>query len=285
MSSFGAMPEYIYDGGGLGKGVCHIPLLHLGTINGFFVKNYVRYELNMQQRVKFSSHRHGCPHFSAEETTSSPISLKIYKGSLENREDGQDLLQVLVVGNIDKNETSGVEEHHLQAALATSTVQIPIPGSIQLIENYAELYPSNRWMDTATYLQSAQTISEACSAALLDHDYIYFVDEADKTWLDNKNYQCRVEEQIAQETPSAETGSAEIKCTVSFKLIFGAIGTKKMRLPPAIERRAWIRTAAGRGAAYIPSSNSCFHAHPEKGLRHASSQVNYKRNTSCTSLT
>ncbi|KAJ7806729.1 hypothetical protein B0H13DRAFT_1929454 [Mycena leptocephala] len=125
----------------------------------------------MQQRVKFSSHRHGCPHFSAEETTSSPISLKIYKGSLENREDGQDLLQVLVVGNIDKNETSGIEEHHLQP-LATSTVQIPIPGSIQLIENYAELYPSNRWMDTATYLQSAQTISEACSAALLDHDYI-----------------------------------------------------------------------------------------------------------------
>lgn len=36
------------------------------------------------------------------------IPLKIYKGSLENREDphGQDLLQVSVVGNVDKNETS-----------------------------------------------------------------------------------------------------------------------------------------------------------------------------------
>ncbi|KAJ7820430.1 hypothetical protein B0H14DRAFT_2599934 [Mycena olivaceomarginata] len=118
------------------------------------------------------------------------IPLKIYKGSLENREDphGQDLLQVSVVGNVNKNETSGVEEHHLQAALATSTVRIPIPGSIQLVENYAELYPSNRWMDTKTYLQSAQTISEACSAALFDHDYTYFMNEADKTWLDNTNY-------------------------------------------------------------------------------------------------
>ncbi|KAJ7825621.1 hypothetical protein B0H13DRAFT_1918574 [Mycena leptocephala] len=73
------------------------------------------------------------------------IPLKIYKGSLENWEDsrGQDLLQVSVVGNIDKNETS--------AALATSTVRIPIPSSIRLVENYAELYPSNRWMDTETY--------------------------------------------------------------------------------------------------------------------------------------
>ncbi|KAJ7841784.1 hypothetical protein B0H14DRAFT_2586671 [Mycena olivaceomarginata] len=133
------------------------------------------------------------------------IALKIYKGSLENQEDSheQDLLQVSVVGNIDKNETSGVEEHHLQAALSTSTVRIPIPGSIQLVENYA-LYPSNRWMDTGTYLQSAQTVSEACSAALLDHDYTYFMDEADKTWLDNTNYQCHVEEQIAQDRPAAE---------------------------------------------------------------------------------
>ncbi|KAJ7831910.1 hypothetical protein B0H14DRAFT_3712975 [Mycena olivaceomarginata] len=147
------------------------------------------------------------------------ILLKIYKGSLENREDfqEQDLLQVSVVGNIDKNETS--------AALTTSTVRIPTPGSIQLIENYAELYPSNRWMDTETYLQSAQTISEACSAALLDHDYTYFMDEDDKTWLDNTNYQCRVEEQIAQETPSAETDD-EIFSRVSiseaeFELVMG----------------------------------------------------------------
>ncbi|KAJ7715559.1 hypothetical protein B0H14DRAFT_2644097 [Mycena olivaceomarginata] len=151
------------------------------------------------------------------------IPLKIYKG-LESRQDshGQDLVRF--VGNIDKNETSGVEEHHLQAALATRTVRIPIPGSIQLVENYAELYPSNRWRDTETYLQSAQTIYEACSTALLDHDYTYFMDEADKTWLDNTNYQCHVEEQIAQETPSADTDEIFIRVSISedeFGLVMG----------------------------------------------------------------
>ncbi|KAJ7845513.1 hypothetical protein B0H14DRAFT_2584650 [Mycena olivaceomarginata] len=176
-SSFDARPEYIYDGGGLGRSTPElIPLLHLGTMNGLFVKNHVQHELNMQRRYRNIQPR----------PPGRNIPLKIYKGSLENREDphGQDLLQVSVIGNVDKNETSGVEEHHLQAALATSTVRIPIPGSIQLVENYAELYPSNRWMDTKTYLESAQTISEACSAALFDHDYTYFMDEADKTWLD-----------------------------------------------------------------------------------------------------
>ncbi|KAJ7478864.1 hypothetical protein B0H11DRAFT_1916546 [Mycena galericulata] len=132
--------------------------------------------------------------------------LKIHKGLLENRRDanGQALLQVSVVGNVDRNETSltnsgRIEEDHLQAALASHTVQIPIPGSVRLVENYAELYPNNRWMDTTTYLHSTQTISEACSAALLNHDYTYYMDESDKMWLDNTNYQCRVEERIAQE--------------------------------------------------------------------------------------
>ncbi|KAJ7746100.1 hypothetical protein B0H14DRAFT_2637052 [Mycena olivaceomarginata] len=206
-SSFGPRPEYIYDGCGLGRSTPErIPLFHLRTMNGFFVKNHVQYELNMQRGRN--------------------IPPKIYKGSLENREDshGQDLLQVSVVGNVDKNQTSGVEEHHLQAALAISTVRIPIPGSIQPVENYTELYPSNRWMDTKTYLQSAQTISEAYSAALLDHDYTYIMAEADKTWLDNTNYRCRVEEQIAQETPLAETDEIFIRVSISedeFELVMG----------------------------------------------------------------
>jgi hypothetical protein len=106
-------------------------------------------------------------------------------------------------------------------------VRIHIPGSIQLVElveHYAELYPSNRGMDTETYLQSAQTISEACSAALLDHDYTYFMDEADKTWLDNTNYQCCVEERIAQEMPSAETDEIFIQVFITedeFELVMG----------------------------------------------------------------
>ncbi|KAJ7862120.1 hypothetical protein B0H14DRAFT_3863202 [Mycena olivaceomarginata] len=152
--------------------------------------------------------------------------LKIHKGLLENRRDanGQALLQVSVVGIIDRNERS----HHLQAALAAHTVQIPIPGSVRLVENYTELYPSNRWMDTATYLHSTQTISEACSAALLNHDYTYYMDESDKMWLDNKNYQCRVEERVAQEPRSADTQEICGRIFISedeFELVMGLFET------------------------------------------------------------
>ncbi|KAJ7835751.1 hypothetical protein B0H14DRAFT_2590096 [Mycena olivaceomarginata] len=91
------------------------------------------------------------------------------------------------------------------SALATSTVRIPTPGSIQLVENYTELYRSNRWGDTETYLQYALSISKACSA----------VDEADKTWLNNANYQFRVKEQIAQETLSADTDEVFIRASIS----------------------------------------------------------------------
>ncbi|KAJ7937817.1 hypothetical protein B0H13DRAFT_1852116 [Mycena leptocephala] len=46
---------------------------------------------------------------------------------------------------------------------------------------------------------STETISEACSAALLDHDYTYYMDEADKKWLDDTNHGCCVEEPIVHE--------------------------------------------------------------------------------------
>lgn len=112
--------------------------------------------------------------------------------------------------------------------MATHTVQIPIPGSVRLVENYAELYPSNRWMDTATYLHSTQTISEACSAALLNHDYTYYMDESDKMWLYNINYQCRVEERIAQEPRSADTQEICGRLFISedeFELVMGLFET------------------------------------------------------------
>ncbi|KAJ7929800.1 hypothetical protein B0H13DRAFT_1859282 [Mycena leptocephala] len=143
--------------------------------------------------------------------------LKIMKGLLQYRQDahGEDLAQGLIVRNIDDNETSAskaclsvpsdlshltcIEEHHLQAALATSTVRIPIPGSVQLVANYTELYPSDRWLDPSTYVQSTETISEACSAALIDHDYTYYMDETDEKWLDDTNNGCCVEEPIVHE--------------------------------------------------------------------------------------
>ncbi|KAJ7938072.1 hypothetical protein B0H13DRAFT_2302165 [Mycena leptocephala] len=50
------------------------------------------------------------------------------------------------------------------------------------------------------------------------------MDEADKTWLDHTNYQCRVEEKIAQEMPSAETDEIFIRVSISeaeFELVMG----------------------------------------------------------------
>ncbi|KAJ7865056.1 hypothetical protein B0H13DRAFT_1898810 [Mycena leptocephala] len=119
--------------------------------------------------------------------------LKIMTGLLQYRQDanGEDLARGLIVGNIDDNETS--------TAMATSTVRIPIPGSVQLVANYTELYPSDGWLDPSTYVQSTETISEACSGALIDHDYTYYMDEADKKWLDDRNHGCCVEEPIVHE--------------------------------------------------------------------------------------
>ncbi|KAJ7914177.1 hypothetical protein B0H13DRAFT_1873250 [Mycena leptocephala] len=99
--------------------------------------------------------------------------LKIMTGLLQYQQDahGEDLARGLIVGNIDDNETS-------------------------LVANYKELYPSDRWLDPSTYVQSTETISEACSAALIDHDYTYYMDEADKKWLDDTNHGCCVEEPI-----------------------------------------------------------------------------------------
>ncbi|KAJ7820209.1 hypothetical protein B0H13DRAFT_2377956 [Mycena leptocephala] len=83
-------------------------------------------------------------------------------------------------------------------------------------------------MDTTTYLHSTQTISEACSAALLNHDYTYYMDESNKMWLDNINYQCRVEERIAQEPRSADTQEICGRLFISedeFELVMGLFET------------------------------------------------------------
>ncbi|KAJ7939573.1 hypothetical protein B0H13DRAFT_1850356 [Mycena leptocephala] len=118
------------------------------------------------------------------------VPLKIMKGLLQYRQDadGEDLARGLIVGNIDDNETSVTKAclpvpsdlPHLMHWLLCSTVRIPIPGSVELIANYAVLYPSDRWLDPLTYVQSTETISRACSTALIDHDYTYYMGEADK---------------------------------------------------------------------------------------------------------
>ncbi|KAJ6589002.1 enhancer of polycomb-like-domain-containing protein [Mycena capillaripes] len=166
--------------------------------------------------------------------------LKIFKGDLgpdseylddDLEEDDGKLLKLLEV-----NEGN---EHHLQAALATKNeggqaikaVFIPTPGAIRIVDDYEQLYPSNRWKDPISFLRTTQTVEEACSNAFVDHEFTYYMDEIDKQWLDKNNQEARGEGTSAQGARSAPKGkdkSPEIGVPVSisedeFELVMGLL--------------------------------------------------------------
>ncbi|KAF7320941.1 Enhancer of polycomb-like protein [Mycena chlorophos] len=121
-------------------------------------------------------------------------SLKIFKGDLpldtEYLDDDYDDNPNHAVADVDVNEGN---EHHLQAALATTAAFIPTPCALSSVENYDKLYGSVTWKDPITYLHSTTTVEEACTNALADHDYTYLMDEFDKQWLDRNNQEVRGE--------------------------------------------------------------------------------------------
>ncbi|KAJ7471898.1 hypothetical protein FB451DRAFT_310661 [Mycena latifolia] len=128
-------------------------------------------------------------------------SLKIVRGDLGPEadyldEEGDETQTVLAVADVDINEGN---EHHLQAALATKAVFIPTPGAVQLPDKqYEQLYPPGRWKDPISYLQTTQTVEEACANALVDDECTYYMDEVDKQWLDKNNQEARGEGTSAQ---------------------------------------------------------------------------------------
>ncbi|CCM00001.1 uncharacterized protein FIBRA_02026 [Fibroporia radiculosa] len=118
--------------------------------------------------------------------------------------------------------TAGVDaedanEHHLQAVLSAaatrhqanvratrsekekvvSAAYIPTPDSTGVVDNYEELYPSDRWKDSATYVKSSDTVEESIFSALAT-GFIYYMDERDKDWLDKNNEEARGEGTSAQ---------------------------------------------------------------------------------------
>ncbi|KAJ7912571.1 polycomb enhancer protein [Mycena leptocephala] len=134
--------------------------------------------------------------------------LKIVKGDLEPDseyldDDLDENSSVMAVADVDINEGN---EHHLQAALATKAVFIPTPGVIGVADNYNELYPQNKWKDPISFLKTTQTVEEACSNALVDHEFTYYMDEIDKQWLDKNNQEARGEGTSAQGARSARKG-------------------------------------------------------------------------------
>ncbi|KAJ7119567.1 hypothetical protein C8R44DRAFT_877987 [Mycena epipterygia] len=134
-------------------------------------------------------------------------SLKIIKGDLADSFVDESTAvdeQTLAVADVDITECYVRREHHLQAALTTKALYIPTPGAIRVVDNYEQLYPPARWKDPITYLQTTQTVEEACTNALVDHEYTtYYMDEIDKQWLDKNNQEARGEGTSAQGATSA----------------------------------------------------------------------------------
>lgn len=79
---------------------------------------------------------------------------------------------------------------------------IPTPDSTGIVDNYDELYPSQRWEDPSAYIRSSETVDEAVSNALVDA-FTYYMDERDKEWLDRNNEEARGEGTSAQGALSA----------------------------------------------------------------------------------
>jgi len=110
-----------------------------------------------------------------------------------------------------------LQEHHLQAVLSESAARrsretqaaeknafIPTPDSTGVVDNYADLYPSSRWVDPTSYLKFSRTVEECVSAALA-YECTYYMDERDKEWLDKTNEEARGEGTSAQASIAAAT--------------------------------------------------------------------------------
>lgn len=130
--------------------------------------------------------------------------------------------------------TAGVEaedanEHHLQAVLSAAAQRhqsqrsarasgnekekapvayIPTPDSTGLVDNYDELYPSDRWKDPIAHLRWSSTVEESITNGL-NNGFVYYMDECDKEWLDKNNEQARGEGTSAQGAVSSRSGHSQ----------------------------------------------------------------------------
>ncbi|KAG5635227.1 hypothetical protein H0H81_011992 [Sphagnurus paluster] len=159
--------------------------------------------------------------------------LKIYQGDHEadivlipDEDEEKNRLTNLVAG-VDAEDAN---EHHLQAVLSAHShapqtssrptrgasvaeksahnpppaAFIPTPDSTGVVDNYRELYPTDRWKDPATYLATSTTVEEGLAWSLSD-GFTYYMDERDKEWLDKNNEEARGEGTSAQGSVSSST--------------------------------------------------------------------------------
>lgn len=82
---------------------------------------------------------------------------------------------------------------------------IPIPEAAGVADNYESLYPTQRWKDPVSYIQSTAVIEEYTSAGLAE-GCTYYMDERDKEWLDRNNEGARGEGTSAQGSVLTSSG-------------------------------------------------------------------------------
>lgn len=75
---------------------------------------------------------------------------------------------------------------------AAPAAYIPTPDSTGIVDNYTQLYPSNRYKDPSTYVCSSRTVEESSNGGLA-HGICYYMDEKDKEWVDRINEEARGE--------------------------------------------------------------------------------------------
>lgn len=148
--------------------------------------------------------------------------LKVIQGSIDADplvvDEDEEKARIISTAGVDAEDAN---EHHLQAVLSAAShrhqsvgrstrgekavvpaAYIPTPDSTGIVDNYDELYPSQRWEDPGAYIRSSETVDEAVSNALVDA-FTYYMDERDKEWLDRNNEEARGEGTSAQGALSA----------------------------------------------------------------------------------
>ena len=81
---------------------------------------------------------------------------------------------------------------------------IPVPDAAGVVDNYDELYPSDKWKEPATYVKSSISVDECVTLALAE-GFTYVMDERDAEWLDKNNQEARGEGTSAQTSTSGTT--------------------------------------------------------------------------------
>ncbi|KAG6329589.1 hypothetical protein ID866_9500, partial [Astraeus odoratus] len=145
--------------------------------------------------------------------------LKVIQGNIDADplvlDEDEEKARIVSTAGVDAEDAN---EHHLQAVLSAASQRhqsvgrstrgtadkavapaayIPTPDSTGIVDDYAQLYPSNSWKQPDAYIRSSETVEESGSSAIID-GFTYYMDERDKEWLDRNNEEARGEGTSAQ---------------------------------------------------------------------------------------